>query len=318
MDATNHGVATFCAQCGAQGVGRFCGDCGSPLTLDEESISAEIRSKFTTPAVSLLSFLKTTWLVLASPRAFFTSYVTGSPPLSSLAFPLTRLWSRWSSKPQKVMGPFRSLAMAIGLVACVAFLEDWSWRITGFSERVFGMSRAQMLEKSEQNLRAFYESQFRRPLTIVDTTHLTGLALVDGPVHEIICLLQYMYFPLVVSVFLVGRSIRRSTLVHHYVYAVSSSLAIFFLFHVLGLILFVLLQGVSPDAALGLSGLPVIVGYVSRIYFLVFLPIAVLPRILPVTRGRVVVATLVGTVVCIVANLMLSELLLFKLGVVWK
>jgi hypothetical protein len=207
--------------------------------------------------------------------------------------------------------------MAIGAVACIAVLEDWSWRATGFAERVFGMSTAQMAENRERNLRVFYESQFGRPLKIIDTAHLTGLALVDGPVHEIIGLLWYLYFPLVVSVFLIGLSIRRSVLVHHYVYAVSTSLAVFFAFNIVGLIVFILLQGVSPEAALGLSNLPVIVGYLARVYFVVFLPLGVLPHILPVTRGRVVVATLVGAVICMVANLMLTKVLLFNLGVVW-
>lgn len=314
---TGLGAATICPQCGMQGVGRFCSNCGSPLIQDEESVTGEIQSKFTTPVTSLLSFLKTTWLVLVSPRAFYTSYTTGSPPLNELTFPLAGFWRLMSSKPQKVMRPFQSLAMAIGLVACIAVLQDWSWRVTGFSERVFGMSTVQMAENTERNLKAFYQSQFGRSLTIIDTAHLSGLALVDGPAHEIIGLLRYMYFPLVLSVFLVGRSIRRSVLMHYYVYAVSTSLAVFFVFNVVGLIVFVLLQAVWPDAALGLSGLPVIIGYLARAYFVVILPVVVLPHILPVTRGRVVAATLVGAVVWMMANWMLSQLLLFNLGVVW-
>jgi hypothetical protein len=47
---------------------------------------------------------------------------------------------------------------------------------------------------------------------------LLGIAFVDGPAHEIIALLQYMYFPLVISIFLVNRAIRRSVLMHFYVY----------------------------------------------------------------------------------------------------
>jgi len=248
---------------------------------------------------------------------FYISYLTGSPPLSKLTFPLTGLWHSISSNQQKILQPFQNLAMAIGLIAFISVLQEWFWRITRFSERAFGMTADQLAESSERNLKIFYESQFGRSLTIIDTAHVTGLAFIDGPAHEIIGLLQYMYFPLVVSVFLVGRSIRRSVLMHYYVYAVSTSLAVFFVFNVIGLIMFLLLQAVSPNAALGLSGLPVLIGYIARAYFVVVLPVAILPHILPVTRSRVVAATLVGAVVWMAANWILTQLLLFKLGVVW-
>jgi len=214
------------------------------------------------------------------------------------------------------MRPFQSLAVAIGLAALIAVLEKWAWRITGFSERVFGMSLEQMASNFDRNLKTFYEQQYGKQLTIIDTSHLSGIAFVDGPVHEIIALLQYMYFPLVVSIFLVNRAIRRSVLMHFYVYAVSASLAVFFVSSIAGLIVFLLLQGLSAEATVALSGLPVLAGDIVRAYFLVILPVLVLPNILPVTRGRVVAATLVGALACITAN-MLTQLLLFDLGVEW-
>src|SRR5207342_1120269 len=106
-------------------------------------------------------------------------------------------------------------------------------------------------------------------------------------------------------VFLIGRSIERATLMHFYVYAVSTSLAVFFVFNVAGLVVFLLLQAVSPNAALGLSGLPVIVGHLTRAYFVAVLPVLVLPNILPVSRGRMVAATLVGAAVWMAANWLL-------------
>lgn len=311
-----YAAATLCSQCGTRGHGRFCANCASPLRLDDESVSAELRSKFTKPLIGLLSFIKTTWLVARSPRVFFKSYVTASPPLSALPFPLAGAWRRISSKPQNVMRPFQGLATALGLAATVAGLQDWAWRVTGFSERVFGMSKAQMAENSERGLRAFYEQQFGRALTIIDTSHLTGFGLFDAPAHEVIKFLQYMYFPLVVSIFLIGRAIKRPLLVHTYVYAVGASVAILFLSNVAGLVVFMLLQSVSPQAALGLSGLPVLVGYVAGAYMVVVLPIIVLPEILPVSRARVGLATIVGAVVWMTANAFMSRVMLFNLGVV--
>ncbi len=162
MVATESQIRTaVCSQCGTQAAGRFCSNCGSPLALDGESVSSEIASKFTTPVTSLLSFLKTTWLVLVSPRAFYASYLTGAPPLSELTFPLAPLWRRFTSKLQKTMPPFRCLAMEIGLIALIAALTDWSWQVTHFSERVFGVSSAQMAENSERNLKALLREPIR-------------------------------------------------------------------------------------------------------------------------------------------------------------
>jgi hypothetical protein len=285
--------------------------------LDDESVSSELRSKITKPLIGLLSFLKTTWLVITSPRVFFKSYVTASPPLSDLGFPLAGAWRRISSKPQRVMRPFQGLATAMGLVAAIASLQAWAWRITDFSERVFGMSQAQMAENSERTIRGFYEKQFGQALTIIDTSHLTGLALLDGPAHEVIKLLQYLYFPLVVSLFLMGRSIKRPLLLHHYVYGVTASLAIFFASNVVGVAVFLLLQAVSPQAALGLANLPVLIGYLAPVYLVVVMPIIVLPAILPVSRARVVAATLVGAALWMTANAVLTRVMLFNLGIVW-
>ncbi len=312
-----YAAAVVCAQCGTRGVGRFCGNCASPLRLDDESVSGELRSKISKPLIGFLSFLKTAWLVIRSPRVFFKSYVTAAPPLSELTFPLTSLWRRVSPKPQRVMRPFQALATAMGLVAAIAGLQDWAGRITNFSERAYGMSKADVAQRSEEMMRAFYEKQFGQSLTIIDTSHLTGLALFDGPAHELIQLLQYLYFPLVVAVFLAGRNIKRPVVMHQYVYAVAASLAIQFVAGVIGVVVFLLLQGVSPDAALGLSGAPVLAGYLVRVYLLVIMPIVVLPTILPVSRVRVVAATIVGALVWMAGNAIITKVMLFNLGVVW-
>ena len=285
--------------------------------IDYMESSSELRSKITHPLIALLSFIKTGWLVFRTPRAFFRSYASAKPPLSDLAFPLAGLWRRISDKPQRVMRPFKTLATAMGLVAAIAGLEDWAWRVTGFSERVFGASKAEMMERARNGTMAFYEKQYGQSLTIIDTAHLTGLGLLDAPAHEILKLLQYMYFPLVVSLFLIGRSIKRPLVVHHYVYAVGTSVGITFVLNIAGLVVFMLLQGTSPEAALALSGVPELIGLVTTGYLMVILPIVVLPDILPVSRARVMVATLVGGAIWMAGNYFFAQVMVFKLGIVW-
>ena len=312
-----HPATTVCAQCGTPGTGRFCSACASPLSLDDESVSSELRSKITHPLIALLSFIKTGWLVFRTPRAFFRSYAGAKPPLSDLTFPLAGLWRRISGKPQRVTRPFKTLATAMGLVAAIAGLQDWAWRVTGFSERVFGVSRAEMMERARNGTTSFYEKQFGQSLTIIDTAHLTGLGLLDAPAHEILKLLQYMYFPLVVSLFLIGRSIKRPLVVHHYVYAVGTSVGIAFVLNIAGLVVFMLLQAKWPDAAMALSGVPALIGVVTTAYLMVILPVVVLPDILPVSRARVMMATLVGGVIWMAGNYVFTQVMLFKFGILW-
>jgi hypothetical protein len=85
----------------------------------------------------------------------------------------------------------------------------------------------------------------------------------------------------------------------------------------LGVGLFLLLQGVSAEAAVGLAMIPELAGYMARIYFVVLLPILIFPKVLPVTRARVVTATAVGAVIWMAANVIISQLALFTFGVVW-
>lgn len=311
----DHPATALCAQCGIRGVGPFCSNCASPLRLDDESVSAELGAKIIHPLIGLLSFVKTAWLVALRPRVFFRSYATADPPLSDLSFPLAGIWRRLSAKPQRVMRPFQALATAIGLVALTAGLEDWAWRVTAFSERAFGMSKAEMTAATRQNLSAFYEKQFGHALTILDTAHLTGVSLLDAPVHEIVKLLHYMYFPLVVSLFLIGRSIKRPMVMHLYVYAIAANVGMLFVTSLFGLGAFMLFQAVSPDAAVLMSGLPSLVGVLTSIYLVVVLPIVVLPEILSVSRARVVVATLAGGVLWMLGNYVVSQVMVFGLGI---
>jgi len=307
-----------CAQCGLSGTGQYCSRCGSPLRLTEDTVTGEIGSKLTKPIVTLLSFIKTVWLVAFQPRQFYTSVTTAQPPLSDLSFPLSGLWRRVSSGRQRVMQPFAALATAIGLLATANLVGDWAWRITQLSERTFGMPRAEVEAASERSLREFYEQQFGQTLHIVNTEHLTGVSLVDGPAREIIGVLSYVYFPLVVLLFLRKREVRREVLLSFYVYSVSASLAVVFVCAIVGVLLFLLLQGAAANAAVAAAGVPSLAGYAARIYFVVVLPLLVFPKVLTVTRGRMLTATVIGSIAWMTANAVYSALSIMTLGVVFK
>jgi hypothetical protein len=283
MTADQERGSVICPQCGTWAAGNYCARCRTSLDPAKESVSAEVRSTATTPLVTLLS----------------------------------GLWRRVSPGLQKVTPPFRCLASAIALIALIGVLQDGVWRVTGFSERVFGMSSSDLGARQWAELERFYEREYGQRLTKIETAHVTGIGLVDQPVRQVFELLQYMYFPLVVSLFLVDRAVRRHALVHFYVYAVCASLMVLFVLNLVGLAVFVLLAGVSPDAALGLSGLPVLVGGLAKIYFLVVFPVVLLPSLMQVTRRRVLLATLTGAVVWMAINWVMTRILLFGLGVVF-
>ena len=72
-----------------------------------------------------------------------------------------------------------------------------------------------------------------------------------------------------------------------------------------------------PDVlVLGLVMTPEVAGYVVKAYFLVLLPIVVFPRVLPITRLRVIKATVVGALVWAAANAIVTRVL-FAFDVMW-
>jgi hypothetical protein len=301
-------VSVPCPHCGLRGSGRFCSSCGSALNPADETVSREIGSKLTNlTTTTLLPFLKATWLVLRMPRQFFTSYVTATPPLSELSFPLAGVWRRLAPGRQRVMQPFQSLALAVGLVAGVAGLQE-SARQTAF---IAPTPADQRQAEREQSLQASYEQRFGRPLLIVRKARLTGWSVIDRPAHEFIRLFEAIYFPLVVLLFLRHRNVDRHVLLHYYVYALAAALTIIAVCEVLGAAGMLALVHTSWELlALVLVMMPPLVGFLARAYFVVLLPIVVFPRVLPVTRLRVISATAVGALVWGAANEIVRRMLL--------
>ena len=315
MSTADERGSALCPQCGTAAAGDYCGRCGTSLDRARQSVAAELRSAAITPVVTFLSFLKTTWLMLTSPTRFYRSYLTGVPPLGDLDFPLSRSWRRLRPGLQKAMPPFRCLASAIALIAIIGVARDGVWHVTGLAEHVFGGSASEVRERQWAELEGFYQQQHGRRLTRIDLARLTGVGLIDQPARQILDLLHYMYFPLVVALFVAGKAIKRHALMHFYVYAVAASLTLFVAFNLVGLALFAALAGMSLDAAMGLSGVPVILGYLAKTHFVVVLPIVVLPRLMPVTRRRLLVATLIAAMISAAGNVTMIRIL-FGLGVV--
>ena len=83
-------------------------------------------------------------------------------------------------------------------------------------------------------------------------------------------------------------------------------------------LLFLLLQGAAANAAVAAAGVPSLAGYAARIYFVVVLPLLVFPKVLTVTRGRMLTATVIGSIAWMTANAVYSALSIMTLGVVFK
>lgn len=303
--------AVICSQCGTPGKGNYCANCGASLTPSKESVSEEVRSKFTSPLTAALSFFKAVWLMWVSPAVFLRSYFTGVPPLSELPFPLSSAWRRVHEGPQRVMGPFQSLALAIALVAVLGSLERTVW--SDFGQRTFGLSMAEVRERREQ-FRSAYEQTYGRKPHIVDTAHLTGFEIVDNPIAEIVTLLNYVYFPLVAVILLARGNVKRYQVMHAYIYAMSAALCGFAATDALGLIVFA--AGVQSGSiyTVAMSGWGTAVGLLIIIYFVVILPIFILPKVLRVAKARVVLATCVAALAWLAGRIVIFSVLPWQFG----
>jgi hypothetical protein len=308
--------ANVCPQCGKVGAGKYCAFCGTLLETEKESVSEEIRSKFTSPLVAALSFAKAVWLTWISPVRFLRSCFTGVPPLSELPFPLSSVWRLVDPGPQKVSSPFSSLAFAIVLVSVLGSLEQAAWRVNDFGERLFGESQSEMRERGEARLKEYYQSEYGRSLHFVDSDHLTGIAIIDRPLEEIFGLLNYAFFA-IVAVFVLARgNVKGHRFTEAYVYLISAAIAASAVLSALGLVVFSLGAAAESIGTVALSGFGQLAGYLLVVYFVVILPIVILPKVLDVSKSKVVVATCVATGTWLLARFLFFSVLQWQLGII--
>jgi hypothetical protein len=293
-----------CPQCGLAGNGNYCSRCGTALGHEEgisalAHVAAKIRSSF----IAFLSYLKTTWLILTQPTRFFRAYFDQSQALADFAFPLSGIWRLLSGKPQTVLQPFESLLAGVALLAVIAGLSASVAKIARFNERTD--KKAPTMEE----LQKFYEKQYGRKLTVVETERLTGIALVDNPLGELITLLKYLWHPMLIAAFLRPARTHRRQLLQFFIYAMGAALVFNAFFNLGELVVFTVLIDFPGRISRGLSAGVGLLGGVAIIYFAVFLPIIVLPALFPWTRRRVVLAIVGALAVEGAVNIMLSALL---------
>jgi hypothetical protein len=288
------------------------------LTAETESVGAEVQSKIRSSLIAAFSFAKAVWLVWVSPVQFLRSSFTGAPPLSTLPFPLASIWRVADRGPQKVTAPFHALAIAIGLVAVLGPLERAAWNVNDFGQRTFGVSTSETRERTDQRLKEFYESVYGRKFYVVDSAHLTGVDFVDRLLEEILGLLNYAYFTLVAVPMLVRGGVKRYQVVHAYVYTISAAITASVILDGLGLIPLAIGAMTGSISTVALSGLGQGGGYLLIIYFVVILPIRILPKVLNVSRSSVVVATCVAAFTWLVSRYVFFTVLPGQLGFVWR
>lgn len=303
-------VSIQCVQCGHRTSGRYCSNCGSALNPNEETVSRHIGSKLTDLATTLGSFVTTVWLVLRAPRQLLASVVTATSSLSDPSFLIASGWRPQAPVPRRVMPPFQCLALAVGFAAALAGLQEWA-RQTAFIN-------PQSADQLEQELRVSYEQNFGRPLLIVRTDRLSGWSVIDVPAHEVISLLGAMSLPLVVLLFLRHPRVDRLIVIHYYGYAVAAALTAVAIGEVMGTAgMLALVHTTWPDIlVLGFVMLPSVASPVAMGYFVLLVPIVVFPQVLPLTRWRVVSATVVGALVWWAAKEIVRRVSL-SFGVMW-
>jgi hypothetical protein len=300
MDRGNSAGVAICAQCGARVAGRFCYACGSSRDL-EESLFARLKSIVIDPALSALGFLKVTWLLLREPHQFFRRYFKRSAPLADLQFPLGAVWRLLSASPQKVIGPFQYLLAGLALVTIIAAIHSAAWYHAGLGRYAGAGARA-------------FQHSTGIPLKRIDLEHLTGIGLLDEPLHQIVDLVYYGLLAFAVSVGLVGTGITGKELLHYYIYGKGLSLALLSAASVAGLAMFLLLSGYSIEAAVIADSVAEVIGDATSLYILFVLPLFLFPELFPASAARIKLAVAGGAVVWALVNVVLRFALLSRYG----
>jgi hypothetical protein len=251
--------------------------------------------------VLVLSFLKACWLLTTHPRDFLSAYVNRSRPLAEFPFPLSGLWRLLSSAPQPVMAPFKCLVTGIALVSFAAGLDMSVLTWSGLIDR-------KAAEAGEENLFRFFEQQYGKRVIKIDTRHLTGVPVIDGPIGEVAGILSYTWYTLLFMLFVRPGKHLRGKVLHCFAYAMSAALAWSFCLNLAGIAGFALLIGSSLDAAIVCRDLLGLLAAIPIVYLLLILPILVFPPVFHWPRRRVVLATVGGLVAWMASNLLKSAL----------
>lgn len=297
----------LCPKCGAVAAGRYCSACGASLSVDAGSIGQEVKSRFSTPVLTALAFLKAVWLLLARPAEFSRAWLRGPQAMAEFPFPLAAAWRRLGGGRQEIMAPFKALFFALGLIAIAGGLEQLAVKAAGQAE-----FQAQAVRAEREGMQQAARRHFGHPVTFVDLGKLTGIGALDSALKESWTLLSYLAFAIIVAAFMPKAGlVHRRAAEQYFAYAVAAGLTLQATARSIGALLFVPIAGLSIDAALATANvIALLLGYLPMVWLGAVLPIRFFPAILDVSRGRIAIAVLGGLAATGAINAALSQAML--------
>lgn len=128
-----------CPGCGHADAGPLCSQCGEDMVPQATTpMRALLEHAVVERLVDLLALVKTSWLMLTGPVAFFRAVLQQKSALADAPFFLSSAWARLSPRPQKVLNPVRYLILVGGISLFMQWLAgvdpndalpDWATEI---------------------------------------------------------------------------------------------------------------------------------------------------------------------------------------------
>jgi len=120
-----------CGNCGFEDTGHYCSRCGEPLHGTQDTVLEILWSDMVEgPLHNLFALGKTTWLILVSPRHFFSGVLKRQRGLTSFPFFLAPAWRRVSHKPHGVPNAVKYFV----LIYTLSFVGAWAFGVDVFPE----------------------------------------------------------------------------------------------------------------------------------------------------------------------------------------
>jgi len=118
-----------CGNCGFEDTGHYCSRCGEPLHGTQDTVLEILWSDMVEgPLHNLFALGKTTWLILAHPRHFFSGVLKRQRGLTSFPFFLAPAWRRVSHKPHGVLNAVKYFV----LIYTLAIVGGWAFGVDMF------------------------------------------------------------------------------------------------------------------------------------------------------------------------------------------
>jgi hypothetical protein len=120
-----------CGNCGFADTGHYCSRCGEPLHGTQDTVLEILWSDIVEgPLHNLFALGKTTWLILVSPRHFFSGVLKRQRGLTSFPFFLAPAWRRVSHKPHGVPNAVKYFV----LIYTLSFVGAWALGVDVFPQ----------------------------------------------------------------------------------------------------------------------------------------------------------------------------------------